>query len=146
MGSGFLLLLPIPSGLELCPWPAMLLSSAQIVKGWPAFMSSVIEFLLERNSVLLSAKLPSHMPRIAKYSLFFLSIPIPFETVFNLHTWSTLSHLPPPWLRSWPVYKHLQLLADVTCSCHLVTPYSSEVYSITDFLSPIYSEVISVII
>lgn len=69
-------------------------TSAQIVKGWPAFTSSVAEFLLKRNCVLPSTELPSHttLAWIAEFCLFFL---------LSLET-ACLEHSP----YSYPNYHH----------------------------------------
>ena len=60
-------------------------TSAQIVKEWPAFTSSVAELLLKRNCVLPSTELPSHrtLAWIAKVCLFFLLF---LETVCLEHS------------------------------------------------------------
>lgn len=131
--SGLFLLLWVPSGGSSASQLSLRTASAQILKWWPDFVTSVVEFLLGRIYVLSSDELSSHRPAayIAKFYPFFWSIPISLETVFHLPAWSALSHLPPPpSLVPCPVYKCLQLLAGVACSHHSAIPWSDQVCSI----------------
>lgn len=75
------------------------LTSAQIVKGWPAFTSSVVEFLWRGTMCyfLLNCPVIDHLPGLPNLVYFFIpSIPISLETVCLEHSLHTPPQLPLP--------------------------------------------------
>lgn len=116
------------------------LTSAQIVKGWPAFTSSVVEFLWRGTMCYLLLNCPAidHLPGLPNLFYFFIpSIPISLETVCLEHSLHTPPQLPLPSRVSCPgLQAHLWLLAGATVSHHPAPPELVWFGLSTNFLNP----------
>ena len=140
----------VSSGSYLSLRPTFL----QIVKRWPAFISSVTEFLLEKIYVLPSAELPSHrlLPSLLDFVIFFVCSYI-LETILSASLEHTPAPSPPPLsplsLVSCPevagvaCFHHPDPSPSLLISCGLFYHRLSKFWRV--FLL-VYSEAISVII